>query len=108
MKGLIKYYQDILKSSNQYGVTNKERIHHEIIGTLARLIALDYAHNTINHQWKVLENIDWNEYFSTPQRIAKFRKNLYRTFETLAESWEETDSYSQVLLNFENKIVEAN
>lgn len=108
MNNLIKYYQDILESSNQYGVTNNEHIHHEIIGTLARLIALDCAHNAINYHWKFFENVDWNKYFSTPQRIAEFRKNLYRTFETLAESWGETNNYFQILSKFENEVVENN
>lgn len=108
MDDLIKYYQAILESSNKYGITYEERVHQEIIGTLARLIALDCAHNAINYHWKFLENIDWNKYFSTPQRIAKFRKNLYRAFETLAESWGETNNYLQILSKFENEVVKNN
>ena len=106
MNDLINYYQNILESSNQYGVTNKERIHQEITETLKELIVLDDVQKIANYQWNFLESIDWNKYFSTPQRIAKFRKSLYKTVEVLVKSWGENDSYSQILSKFENEIIE--
>ena len=106
MDDLINYYQNILESSNQYGVTNKERIHQEIIETLKGLIVLDDVQKIVDYQWNFLESIDWSKYFSTPQRIAKFRKSLYKAVEVLAKSWGENDSYSQILSNFENEIIE--
>lgn len=106
MDDLINYYQTILESSNQYGVANKDRVHQEIVETLKGLIVLDDVQRITNYQWEFLEDINWNKFFSTPQRIAKFRKNLYKTVEVLIKSWGENDSYSQILSKFENEIIE--
>lgn len=106
MDDLINYYQNILESSNQYGVTDRGRVHQEIIETLKGLIVLDDVQKIADYQWNFLESIDWSKYFSTPQRIAKFRKSLYKAVEVLAKSWGENDSYSQILSNFENEIIE--
>lgn len=108
MDDLIKYYQDILETSNHYGVPSDERVHQEIVETIKGLIVLDNAQRSADYQWKILKDVNWNKYFTTPQRIAKFRQNLYKAVEILVESWGYIERYSKILKRFENEVIANN